>query len=724
MTITTNPPAPPMKQTMPRGEAPLPAMPPRQARWGGVVWALVWKEFREVAIWTALAMGVFGTALAYVLYEDYRRNYGETAISEGFRSMLTVVPPLAAALLGLVQFYWEMRPGRFGLLTHRPVSRSVLFAAKVGVGVALYLAAMILPLMLALLWVSNPEHIALPFTWYMAWSPVVDIVSAVPFYLAGALVAQRVDARWLGSRLLPLGAAVCNAVYDLHPASLAMAVVVTALCVGVLGTSAWSHYRAAGQFGPQGRVAKALLVAVLFAGFYLVGAVGLQSVDGWLPSRTFQGEWRSVHLLKDGTPVIQHDVEKPGNPNAQYASIRTTQVEDLAGKVLFTIPEEQLYYPPAGQWLTMRGFWSPGSGSTNPRQSSHYFQSRGDMATGIRWFLPASHDYLVGYNGGYPRGGLAGALGVDGFERGVSVPARKFKHLANVSGPFNGPELQKDGTWSQAHDTYYLITDGDTLYRFDETLKLTVLYMDPAHENILGDGVIAARLTPQALEKLLPMVRTASAVTILSGMDHAQPILRHELKGSPDWVEVGYLAARDAFLFRFGNYGKDVRLPSMAQVVRRDGQEEPAVQLPASSHSGTYEYPWQAAAVHGLTPPLVRALKVAIVWLDNPQEVEYAVAELPWQLSWGFGYALAAAVVAFVIGWRRCQSAGAGLGWAGMTALTGVFGLLALVAAGPSVPWAKCPACGHRRRVDNARCRGCGAAASGPAQNGTEVMSG
>src|SRR4051794_37315691 len=114
MMMTTNPPAPPVMQAGPRGEVLPPARPVAPATWWGMVWALVKKEARELALWALVAMAVLGVALAFALYQVADRRYynGAMAITNEFRNMLVMVPTVVAAVFGFVQFYFEMRPGR------------------------------------------------------------------------------------------------------------------------------------------------------------------------------------------------------------------------------------------------------------------------------------------------------------------------------------------------------------------------------------------------------------------------------------------------------------------------------------------------------------------------------------------------------------------------------------------------------------------------------------
>ena len=189
--------------------------PPRLA---GVWRAMLWKECRETALIAGIMALLVGAVLGWlVVRESYAvtspnmsGNY-DTAGDAFLNGATTILAPLAALVLGFAQFILESRPDRFAFVAHRPVSRAQLFWSKVVTGLALYLAAMLLPLAIALAWASRPYNIPLPFSWAMALPPLSDIAAGIPFYFAGALVARRSEAGWVGSRLLPAAAPILSA---------------------------------------------------------------------------------------------------------------------------------------------------------------------------------------------------------------------------------------------------------------------------------------------------------------------------------------------------------------------------------------------------------------------------------------------------------------------------------------------------------------------------------
>jgi hypothetical protein len=746
MMMTTNPPAPPTPQSVARGDAQPPVAPVLRAPLTRMIGALVWKEARELAIWGFLAMGAMAAALAYTLYMDYRAGYTTDmiAISRGFRTVLMLLPPVMAAVLGFVQFFWEMRPGRYALLTHRPISRSLIFFCKAAVALGIYLVAMFVPVLLALYWLSNPANLPLPFEWSMAWSPVVDIVAAMPFFLAAALVAQRSETRWWGTRLLPLGAAVFSGIYNAYPSSLARAVVVTVLFAALLGVSARAYFRAAGQTRPQRRAARVAQLLVLFLGWSMVGLAGsllLETIDREQRVNSGRLEWREAAFLTDGTPVILHEAWIDGN--------QTHDVEDTQGNKLFSLSYAQRSGYEPSRLLHMMSLMAQQNraASPNPHEGTHYFIRIGPLADFEQWYLAGSKDYLVGYDTKQRR--LVGVLGPDGLEPGRRVPARRFAEPINVMGPY-GPKSPYG-----VQGEFMLLAVGDTLYRFTIAHDLTRVYTDPKHERIIsnnvlsiGEGAIAEYVDPRyermldpnglptdrrAAAVMLPVVRTGSALTVLSGTEAAQPIVRFDLRNDTySSPQIGYLPQQDAFLLETNQRLTPGKTTPTTWLLRRNGQVEP---WPSARKPGptpaSQRRPFTPVehVILAFTPPAWDAVAIAQIW-----DRYGADAAFDWRLLWrwqwqgrhwlpGAFVIVAAAVAAFFLGRKLHTSTRMGLLWAVVTLLGGIFGLLALLSVKPRTPMTTCAGCRQPRRVDQNQCPVCGASATGPDRTGAEVFS-
>lgn len=178
--------------------------------------ALVIKELRESAGIVALAVlgaiYMFGelTATPVVPWQGGSTStYPFVGDWLGFYYCI-VVGGLAVAL-GLRQAAWELGQGTYFFLLHRPLPRKRVFALKLLVGGILALTFGALLILIYAVWAAKPGHISAPFDWRMtgwAW----NLWLTTPLVYVGAFLSGIRPARWFGSRLAPLLAAIGVAV--------------------------------------------------------------------------------------------------------------------------------------------------------------------------------------------------------------------------------------------------------------------------------------------------------------------------------------------------------------------------------------------------------------------------------------------------------------------------------------------------------------------------------
>jgi hypothetical protein len=116
---------------------------------------------------------------------------------------------LTVGVLGLALGFWqtigEDVRGTWPFWLHRPLPRERLIGVKVAVGLLLVAAAGAVPILVSGLWFSRPGTRAAPFYWWQteaAWQFAI----IGPLLYLGAFYSGLRDARWLGTRVLPLGA--------------------------------------------------------------------------------------------------------------------------------------------------------------------------------------------------------------------------------------------------------------------------------------------------------------------------------------------------------------------------------------------------------------------------------------------------------------------------------------------------------------------------------------
>ena len=412
-------------ETRPASGGSPPVPPPAPPRAGAVFRAMLFKESRELAVPLALIVAGYGAVLAVELRKvataaDTRYADSSSELFTNFMECGVVVAALAGLFVGFMQFFADSRPHRLGFLTHRPVSRSMIFSCKAVAGIALYFAAMAVPLLAALLWASNPAHIQLPFSWWMALAPLADILSGIPYYFAGILVACRTDARWHGSRLLPAFVPVIASLLDLTASSFSGALLWIAVAAVIIAIAAHGYFTSAGQYPSLRLPARAATGMVLLAGLLMAGVVGF----GLIFSLTDSSESpppgyvisRGVKILRDGTPVIEESVGGGWH------------VRDLSGKMLGTESWNDTGSPafPMLSYITDDLPVLPLPNLLH--DPSSYFSSPAVRFGGAFWYRPerrlGAEDYLVGFDARTFR--RMGAIGANGFVPGVAIPPARF----------------------------------------------------------------------------------------------------------------------------------------------------------------------------------------------------------------------------------------------------------------------------------------------------------
>ena len=177
--------------------------------------ALALKELREVSGVAAIALAVY---LAMVVNLMGAKVFdwvpGMPLGTEevpftggGFTTLFSFISALFAVALGFRQSATESARGTFLFLLHRPLSRDVIVLTKLATGAAVFVACAAVPILLYAAWAAAPGHQAGPFAWSMTGS-AWRLVYLTPLLYLGAFLSGLRPARWFGTRLLPLVAAL------------------------------------------------------------------------------------------------------------------------------------------------------------------------------------------------------------------------------------------------------------------------------------------------------------------------------------------------------------------------------------------------------------------------------------------------------------------------------------------------------------------------------------
>ena len=185
---------------------------------------------------------------------------------------------LSAAALGFLQVFFDGHGDKRSLLLHRPLSPSRIFLARVSSpGVSLYVLALGIPFVCLESWYATPGHIPAPYHWRTGLPWLADILSGLVFYFAGMLTAQR-EARWYGSRCLPLaGAFFCSYLVWALP-EFWQALVAIGIMGSFMGLAAWGSFCAGGDYVPQRYFARAALSMTFLAGLLIMSVMGKQMI--------------------------------------------------------------------------------------------------------------------------------------------------------------------------------------------------------------------------------------------------------------------------------------------------------------------------------------------------------------------------------------------------------------------------------------------------------------
>lgn len=177
--------------------------------------ALAWKELREVFGITAIALGCYLALAVNVMgarvfdwVPGMPAGTNEVPFIGGsFTAFFTLISVVFAAALGFRQSAWESSRGTFLFLLHRPLRRETISLVKLAVGVAVLLVSASLPIVAYGSWARVPGHHASPFEWSMT-GPTWRLTFLLPLLYLGAFLSGLRPARWFGTRLLPLVAAI------------------------------------------------------------------------------------------------------------------------------------------------------------------------------------------------------------------------------------------------------------------------------------------------------------------------------------------------------------------------------------------------------------------------------------------------------------------------------------------------------------------------------------
>lgn len=391
----------------------------------GTFKAILWKELCENLKWAVIGMLGMAAGLTYklnILDEQLRGgNSGTDAVSFLFEATVAG-GALVGLLIGGAQTLPENRGDKWGFLAHRPVSRSTLFWGKASSGILLYSIATGLPLAGALLWMSWPGHLPIPFDWRFTLPGLADLLYGLVYYFAGFLTGMR-EARWYGSRALGIGAAVACFALQTGATEFWQAAAASAVGMLVVGTAARSTFVAGGRYETQTRTGRAAVAISVGLGITVVGVFVLSFVMNFLEPR-FEPRTTEYTVTTDGAVVktvsqnneIVAVSDLQGHPLERYQNSSARNA--LGVEVLSAEPSPLRIF--GWRYRSTERIFN----KMRPAGSDY---NRGPVS----WYYVHRFNLIAAYEN--QSGRLLGWMGPDGFSQGDAMP-RPFE------GPLKNPQ--------------------------------------------------------------------------------------------------------------------------------------------------------------------------------------------------------------------------------------------------------------------------------------------
>jgi hypothetical protein len=677
--------------------------------------SLIWKELRENVKWAPLP-GLF-VLLLFLMDRPGEPMPGSTT---GYYFCL--IPAIFGAVLGFVQIFFEGHGDKRSVLLHRPLKSSSIFWAKVIAGGSLYALALGTPFACLEWWKATPGNIPAPYHWQTSLPWLADILSGLVYYFAGMLVAQR-DARWYGSRCLPLAAAFfCSYVVWAVPEfwQALAAILILGLFMAV---AAWGSFCTGGAGSPLPAWGKAALGMVMLFGLLAVSMSAKQRIGEWLdPGMHYQ-----VDLDRHGEVVLSVDKEGSGAISSTY----------LEGHEGVDLKNERSWGMDSSffEWPVHWGYRHNGR---------FYVQLSNDSSPGNeRWYFDHSEGRLLGFDAYYHN--YLGSFGPDGFAPPEREPGTRFsgelRYITNRGQYLTGE--------------YLVLADGVHVVDFARRTIRTVYRPE------VGESVMSMGRWFQGGKRILLVVGTdksfhvltedgARVVTLPRALPHGKygPIfvgLFEDPQRYFVWCHLRYWLREPweymnepSMLFEYDVAGREL--------ARREVPPFPYPDAPIATALFGLVTPMTEAATLVEVSRLVRALsrsrgsmrKPAL--LDFLEGIQYYIpgtSTLATALSpatrassglmAGYIALILLAAVASALGcsalarrcafskWRTCRWALIGFffGWVG-------FALLLVLEAWPAR--IACPGCRKLRVVTRVTCEHCGANHALPVPDGTEVF--
>ncbi|KAA5543760.1 hypothetical protein FYK55_11300 [Roseiconus nitratireducens] len=672
------------------------------------------KEFFDALRWVPLG-AIAAAVLVWINLPT--QLYTAAGADQTFVTQLGLAAALIAFALGLLQSLPDTRTESRGYLLHRTLTPANIFWAKVGAGLVAYAASLIIPVALAAVYLESKGLETLPTSAeqlvpFLCYSLLVFLLHPMAICIANR------DARWLGTRVLPMVLLVA-ALF-----SVAVAIqsrfrwndvgVLLLVYVGLiwLVLDASRHTFAVESFLPPASARRryrfSLTSLLLLSSLVLVGVVVVTVVQSFpVPVQDFR-QYRFAMDREGNWQQLQLDRSRSNWNSVDYA-LRSPQ-----GSTEFEPLDDDWRGAPM---TALADVTLPEGIAVSPFVYAGTFASGSDGSANA---MVIHHDRVLAYVSGM---GLSKVVTPDGvFDTAADATGRFRKVVFPTS--FGGDLVEQ-----YAQRTNPLIADADGVYQLDvngwsirQILDtpidgLGLLFSkDSASVSLwtrTGDTLNQYRVSALSGEPQPPMLDDPSLYQLpvmtldLVASYPISPVLPEEqiqVMQSPDGT---HAVARLNLRTNAVRY----RTLEPSAVTELD-----AVQLPANE----YGNPEDAAVAWGI-PPALSSVTAALAhfrrW-DQTSDLDSTKLILYISL-----HAILAALVAYWLASSRGLGRTGRVGWTLLALLLGFGTLLAMIATFPKPVRVACPRCNQPRRVDLENCEHCGKPWEHPAPEGIEIFS-
>lgn len=627
--------------------------------------AIFIKEFRQNGKWAVVAAMVVGGVLATVGYSS--RNIADWHIDFQGASLLAVFTVGCVAvgtMLGLLAVWPDAPIPRWSLLTHRPMSRGRIFAAKFLAALALYAMTCAAVAECLLVWEAIPGDLPAPFEWQMG-IPILAALAGGACCLSGAaLVAARRSA--LATRLYPLlpVLAVCAFAF-FTPMPKAMTFGVLVIASAIFAISAGCTFAAGGEYESQPWAGRALQALVLAGAAIIMVAIFTEAVTDLLDA---------VHPTSAGSAagwVLNVSGQVSWDSGSGYLSnvFDRNFTEDVRASDRAAVVEV---------WDNWPGSSTRGLGILDYNQYAPVIGLRGNTV----WFYVSSPRKIEAYDIESRR--YIGGLGPSGAVRAPQAP-QPFPEAMHFEFSGAGPIFSDRSLWSISMDAN----------QFSQIKPPTRDYTAPPGERILGVGA----MDPFA-DGSMQVIVTQSAIHVgpLTGMIADIPVTRRM------WGFARMQIAHPSpsrFVLLCMPQNLLVETDRSGNITSQHGVPPPPMPQGRWIVRRTF--------TTATAPPLLALLKQ---WkmVDDADRWSTILTGL----------------VAAGIGWpllrRYVMRTPGTILWLCICLALGLAGLILLLCTRTAIVRVVCPACGRKRFVTQERCRHCGAPFPAPATTGVEIF--